>query len=167
MVAVIRVTNQRVKKHRNFEITQTCVPNHSPRQDHPHTIAMVSQHRNYMRSGGRIMAQWSRTLLISFVLIFLGGLLSILHAAQKGSENKGRYYFRQTCKECHTKGAAGGEITPLNKTMAQWRAYFAKGTHNHGKEPLAKYLPADQLLDASTFLTQHAADSPQPETCGK
>lgn len=100
-------------------------------------------------------------------LIMLGGFVSAALAAQKGSENKGRYYFRQICKECHTKGAAGGEITPLNKTMAQWRAYFAKGTHNHGKEALAKYLPADQLLDASTFLVNHAADSPQPETCGK
>jgi hypothetical protein len=113
------------------------------------------------------MARLSKALLISFVLILVSGLFSNLRAAQKGSENKGRFYFRQTCKECHTKGAAGGEITPLNKTMAQWRAYFAKGAHNHGKEPLVKYLPADQLLDASTFLVQHAADSPQPETCGK
>ena len=101
------------------------------------------------------------------ILLSVSGMLSFANAAQKGSENKGRFYFRQTCKECHTKGAAGGEITPLNKTMAQWRAYFAKGLHNHGKEPLAKYLPADQLLDASAFLIQHAADSPQPETCGK
>ena len=113
------------------------------------------------------MAQLSKALLISFVLILGSGLWSTMRAAQKGSENKGRYFFRQTCKECHTKGAVGGEITPLNKTMAEWRTYFAKGTHNHGKEPLAKYLPADQLLDASTFLIQHAADSPQPETCGK
>jgi mono/diheme cytochrome c family protein len=113
------------------------------------------------------MARLFKALFIFVALIMLVGLFSAARAAQKGSENKGRYYFRQTCKECHTKGAVGGEITPLNKTMAQWRAYFAKGTHSHGKEPLVKYLPADQLLDASTFLTQHAADSPQPETCGK
>jgi mono/diheme cytochrome c family protein len=113
------------------------------------------------------MARFHKALLIFSALIIVCGLFSVARAAQKGSENKGRYYFRQTCKECHSKGAAGGEITPLNKTMAQWRAYFAKGTHNHGKEPLSKYLPVDQLLDASTFLVQHAADSPQPETCGK
>jgi cytochrome c5 len=88
-------------------------------------------------------------------------------AASKGNEGKGRYYFRQTCKNCHTKGAAGGEITPLSKTMDQWKTYFAKGKHNHGKEELAKILPADQLLDAQTFLVSHAADSLQPETCGK
>jgi len=108
-----------------------------------------------------------KAAFIGVVIILVFELFPAVHAAQKGSENKGRYYFRQTCKECHTKGAVGGEITPLNKTMAEWRAYFAKGTHNHGEEPLAKYLPADQLLDASTFLVQHAADSPQPETCGK
>ena len=106
-----------------------------------------------------------KTELIA-VVVLISGFLSSAYA-QKGSENKGRFYFRQTCKECHTKGAAGGEVTPLNKTMEQWRAYFAKGTHNHGKEPLSKYLPADQLLDASSFLINHAADSPQPETCGK
>jgi len=100
------------------------------------------------------------------VLVLISAFLFPAYA-QKGSENKGRFFFRQTCKECHAKGAAGGEVTPLNKTMAQWRTYFAKGTHNHGKELLAKYLPADQLLDASTFLVNHAADSPQPETCGK
>lgn len=113
------------------------------------------------------MRRLSRAGFIAVVIILVSGFVSTVYANQKGSENKGRFYFRQTCKECHTKGAAGGEVTPLNKTMAQWRAYFAKGTHNHGKEPLSKYLPADQLLDASTFLTNHAADSPQPETCGK
>ncbi len=113
------------------------------------------------------MIRFLKALMITFVLIVASGVFSGLLAAQKGSENKGRFYFRQTCKECHTKGAVGGEITPLNKTMAQWRTYFGQGTHNHGKEPLLKHLPADQLLDASTFLIQHAADSPQPETCGK
>ena len=104
---------------------------------------------------------------VGLVMILVVVAFAGLQAAQKGSENKGRFFFKQTCKECHTKGAVGGEITPLNKTMAQWRSYFAKGTHNHGKEPLTKYLQEDQLLDASTFLVQHAADSPQPETCGK
>jgi mono/diheme cytochrome c family protein len=113
------------------------------------------------------MFRWLRMFVLIAVALSFAGVFSSIRAAQKGSETKGRHYFRQTCKECHTKGAAGGEITPLNKTMAQWRAYFAKGTHNHEKEPLTKYLPADQLLDASTFLVQHAADSPQPETCGK
>lgn len=113
------------------------------------------------------MLRLTKVILMSTVLVLASGLFSMMNGAQKGSENKGRFYFRQTCKECHTKGATGGEVTPLNKTMEQWRVYFAKGTHNHSKEPLSKYLPPDQLLDASTFLVNHAADSPQPETCGK
>jgi len=113
------------------------------------------------------MVRFVKVIFMVLADIVVAGLFSATNDAQKGSENKGRFHFRQTCKECHTKGALGGEVTPLNKTMEQWRAYFAKGTHNHGKEPLAKYLPPDQLLDASTFLVNHAADSPQPETCGK
>jgi mono/diheme cytochrome c family protein len=86
---------------------------------------------------------------------------------QKGSESKGRYFFRQTCKSCHTKGAVGGEITPLNKTQVQWKAYFAAGKHDKGKEPLAKVIDPIQLRDVAAFLHEHAADSLQPETCGK
>lgn len=85
----------------------------------------------------------------------------------KGNEGKGRYYFRQTCKECHTKGAKGGEVTPLTKTQAQWRGYFLKGKHAASAEPLTKVVPDAQLLDIQTFLVNHAADSLQPETCGK
>lgn len=85
----------------------------------------------------------------------------------RGNEGKGRYYFRQTCKECHTKGAKGGEVTPLTKTMAQWRSYFTKGKHDGGAQELTKLMPDQQLLDVQTFLVKHAADSLQPETCGK
>ena len=88
-------------------------------------------------------------------------------AGPKGNENKGRFYFRGTCKNCHTKGAVGGEVSPLSKTMEQWKAYFAKGKHNRGKEDLTKVVPAEQILDVQTFLVSHAADSLQPETCGK
>jgi mono/diheme cytochrome c family protein len=88
-------------------------------------------------------------------------------ASPKGNEGKGRYYFRQTCKECHTKGAKGGEITPLAKTQAQWRSYFLKAKHAGGSETLIKVMADAQLLDVQTYLINHAADSLQPETCGK
>jgi mono/diheme cytochrome c family protein len=103
------------------------------------------------------------TAVTLIVMISVGTGLS----AQKGSESKGRYYFRQNCKQCHTKGATGGEITPLNKTQAQWRTYFASGKHAHNREVLTKYMPDDQLRDVSAFLDAHASDSLQPETCGK
>jgi cytochrome c5 len=107
----------------------------------------------------------ARIRILAVVLVTALTVTAI--AATKGNEGKGRYFFRQTCKECHTKGAVGGEITPLSKTMDQWRKYFAAGKHNHGKESLAKVMAAEQLTDAQAFLVGHAADSLQPETCGK
>lgn len=100
------------------------------------------------------------------VVVLLTGVAAAAGQA-KGNEGKGRYYFRQTCKECHTKGAKGGEVTPLTKTQAQWKTYFLKGKHAGAAEPLTKVMSADQLRDVETFLFNHAADSLQPETCGK
>jgi hypothetical protein len=93
--------------------------------------------------------------------------LASLSAGVKGNEAKGKFYFKQNCKTCHVKGEKGGEITPLSKTQAQWQAYFAKGKHLKGAEPLSKYMTPEQQTDALTFLYDHAVDSPQPETCGK
>jgi mono/diheme cytochrome c family protein len=107
----------------------------------------------------------SRPTILMLALVLV--LALAVSAASKGSETKGKYYFKQTCKSCHTKGAVGGEITPLNKKMTQWTSYFQAGQHAHGKEPLTKYMPEEQLRDVQAFLTNHAADSLQPETCGK
>jgi mono/diheme cytochrome c family protein len=101
------------------------------------------------------------------IMLVLSVLTSSVYSAQKGNESKGRFYFRQNCKQCHTKGAVGGEITPLNKTSAQWKTYFASGKHAHSREVLTKYMTDDQLRDVAAFLDAHASDSLQPETCGK
>lgn len=107
-------------------------------------------------------------------VIFLGAIIYsalvlplAMSAGPKPSETKGRYYFRQNCKSCHTKGAVGGEITPLTKTQAQWKLYFVTGKHNRRTEPILKVMSDDQLRDVAAYLDAHAADSPQPETCGK
>jgi len=55
-------------------------------------------------------------------------LVNWASAGTKGSETKGRAYYRQLCKDCHTKGAKGGEVSPLTKTQAQWRIYFRRGS---------------------------------------
>jgi mono/diheme cytochrome c family protein len=111
-----------------------------------------------------------KAILITLILIFcvIATLpIKTASAGGKGSETKGRYYFRQNCKACHTKGAKGGEITPLSKTQAQWKIYFTTGKHATRTELLSKVMSEDQLLDVQTYLVAHAADSPQPETCGK
>ena len=105
--------------------------------------------------------------LMAAVMAGVFSLAAMGASSPKGNDGKGRYYFRQTCKECHTKGAKGGEITPLSKTQAQWRSYFLKGKHSGGSETLIKVMADTQLLDVQTYLINHAADSLQPETCGK
>jgi cytochrome c5 len=104
-------------------------------------------------------AKWTGTFVaiiaVSAALAFAGG-----------SENKGKFNFKKTCKPCHTKGAPGSEVTPLTKTQEQWQRYFKNGTHNKGTEKLSTVMAPEQLVDVQTFLVNHAADSPQPETCG-
>jgi len=87
-------------------------------------------------------------------------------AAEGGSDTKGKYYFKKSCKTCHAPGGSAKEVTPLSKTQAQWKAYFATGKHKGGAEKLDTVIKADQLKDVQAFLTNHASDSPQPMTCG-
>ncbi len=87
-------------------------------------------------------------------------------AAEGGSDTKGKFFFKKTCKSCHAPGTPAKEITPLSKTQAQWKAYFAAGKHKKGTEKLDSVLKPEQVKDVQTFLVNHASDSPQPETCG-
>ena len=105
-------------------------------------------------------------LKLAVMVLAMGAFVAAAAGEVKGSETKGKFYFKKSCKTCHAKGAAGGEVTPLTKTQAQWKAYFTAGKHSKGKEDLSKLLTPEQLLDVQTFLTAHASDSPQPETCG-
>ena len=99
------------------------------------------------------------------LLALIAALVAPL-AAQGGSDTKGKFFFKKTCKSCHAAGKSAKEITPLSKTQAQWKAYFAAGKHNKGKDALTKVLKPEQVKDVQTFLVNHASDSPQPETCG-
>ncbi len=105
-----------------------------------------------------------RNTLLS--LLALAALSAPLSA--QGSELKGKFFFKKTCKTCHVAGKPGKEVTPLTKTQAQWKAYFAADKHNKGKEKLGTGtdLKPEQMKDVMTFLIQHASDSPQPMTCG-
>ena len=103
-------------------------------------------------------------LLILFLSLSLSTSVALLGSG--GSETKGRYYFKKTCKTCHKKGGEGYEVTPLTKTTAQWKAYFETGKHAAGKARLTSVMDEGKLLHVATYLQAHASDSPQPETCG-
>ena len=102
------------------------------------------------------------------VLVAIACLATAVAVVAGGSETKGKFYFKKTCKTCHVAGKPGKEVTPLTKTQAQWKAYFAADKHNKGKEKLGTGtdLKPEQMKDVMTFLIQHASDSPQPMTCG-
>lgn len=99
-------------------------------------------------------------------LLAVAAALSASLAAQGGSDTKGKFFFKKNCKSCHAPGGSAKEITPLSKTQAQWKAYFAAGKHKKGAEKLDGLLKPEQVKDVQTFLVNHASDSPQPETCG-
>ena len=82
----------------------------------------------------------------------------------KGSDKKGKFYYKKQCKSCHGKKDDGGEITPVSKTIKQWERFFKKD--KHGEKKLSDDFDAEHLIHIKTFLKNHAADSDQPETCG-
>jgi cytochrome c5 len=90
-----------------------------------------------------------------------------LAAEPKGSDTKGKFYYKKNCKSCHVEKGSAAVLTPLSHTQAQWRKIMDGG--KHGKAGTAftpKFGTPEQLLDIKTFLINHASDSPQPETCG-
>ncbi len=90
---------------------------------------------------------------------------TLLAGEAKGSDTKGKFYYKKTCKACHVDGGSAKALTPLSKTQAQWRKYF-EGSKHKGEPLSPKFGTPEQLLDIKTFLINHASDSPQPETCG-
>ncbi|MBI4912340.1 MAG: cytochrome c [Acidobacteria bacterium] len=105
--------------------------------------------------------------LTKLAVIALLGLALPLSAEEKGSDTKGKFYFKKSCKTCHVKGGSALELTPLSKTQAQWRKVFDAGRHGKAGEGFSpKFGTPEQIRDIKTFLINHASDSPQPETCG-
>ena len=105
----------------------------------------------------------------SATFILLAALVAAvpMAAQEKGSDTKGKFYFKKTCKACHVKGGSAVELSPLSKTQVQWKKFFEGGKHGKGGETLSpKHGTPAQVLDIKTFLINHASDSPQPETCG-
>jgi hypothetical protein len=94
--------------------------------------------------------------------------LSVAHAAiEGGNAVKGKTLAREKCKYCHITGAEGGTMTPLSKTQLQWERFYAKDIHNKKAPGAWDQIDPNELIDIMQFMYDHAADSPQPETCGQ
>lgn len=98
-----------------------------------------------------------------FVLTLSAFFATSVMAADGGNPRKGKHLFKKSCKACHTSGAVGGEVTPVAKTQSQWDRIFEKKKHD---QDAWQNLSEKDLKDIQQFLYDHAADSPQPQTCG-
>jgi mono/diheme cytochrome c family protein len=108
----------------------------------------------------RIMKTLLKPVLILTLILFVA---STVLAAEGGNPRKGKHLFKKTCKTCHGSDGAGGEVTPMTKTQAQWDRLFEKKKHD---QKAWEGLSDQDLKDIHQFLFDHAADSPQPQTCG-
>ena len=104
-------------------------------------------------------------LPLGLAALMLLGAGTAQAAEGKGSDTKGKFFFKKSCKACHVDGGSAKALTPLSKTQAQWRKFFEAGKHK-GEALSPKLGTPEQMLDIKTFLINHASDSPQPETCG-
>ena len=104
-----------------------------------------------------------RTLIVLLLATVLAA--SLAFAAEGGNPKKGKFLFKKNCKECHSTGGAGGEISPLSKTQAQWDRFFEKDKHSKNPDAVKNVSPVE-MKDIQQYLYDHAADSDQPQTCG-
>ena len=109
-----------------------------------------------------------KTILLAVTLVLACGFAAAVFAAgaPKGDERKGKYNFRQTCRQCHKPGGSAKELGPDSKTMAQWQRTFEKDgiAKLSCKAEFGKLAEAD-LNDTLTYLYNHAFDSPSPAKC--
>ena len=104
--------------------------------------------------------------------------------AEGANWKRGRIYYRSVCSSCH-KAEAERKISPMDKTIAEWNAYF--DADKHGDQALKFYvsreyrdsvkdsyrvvakfidLPDEQLwADLRAWVTHGAKDSDTPARC--
>jgi cytochrome c5 len=104
-----------------------------------------------------------KLLKTASILALIAFVATSVLAAEGGNPRKGKHLYKKSCKTCHGAGGDGGELTPMSKTQAQWDRFFDKKKHD---QEALKGLSEQDLKDIQQFLFDHAADSPQPQTCG-
>lgn len=108
-----------------------------------------------------MMLEKSCVLLMTCLLI-----LAVQPALAAEAGDAGRALTKAKCKACHVEGSAAGTMTPLSKTQRQWERFFEKAQHEKKAPGAFKQIAPRELEQIRRYLIDHAADSPQPETCG-
>jgi mono/diheme cytochrome c family protein len=104
----------------------------------------------------------STLISLTLVFVFAGSLLAV----EKGNSRKGKYTFRKSCRDCHMEGGKAQEMSPANKTQAQWDTVFGKDKFKEFpcKAEWEKLTPED-ISDIYAYMHEHAFDSPSPAKC--
>lgn len=80
----------------------------------------------------------------------------------EGNERKGQYLYQKNCRDSCHDGTGATEMSPLNKTYAEWEA----AVKNIAKLPCAdKFrdrVSDEDLTDIFSYLHNGAKDSPNP-----
>ena len=104
-------------------------------------------------------------LTLLFVSLFI---VTVSQASIEGGNAKsGKALAKEKCKYCHVTGADGGTMTPLSKTQRQWERFYKKDKHNKLAPGAWDKISQKEHIDIMQFMYDHAADSPQPATCGQ
>ena len=104
---------------------------------------------------------------ILMIFVFLAGSIGIGFAAGKadGNARKGKYLFRKNCRECHKDGASAKDLSPADKTQAEWEAAFTtEAIQSHPCKAEWEKRSEKDLKDIFSYMYNHAFDSPSPAT---
>ena len=105
---------------------------------------------------------------ILMMVVFLGGSVGLVIASgdATGNARKGKFLFRKNCRACHKDGGTAKDLSPSDKTQAEWKAAFAKGAYESFscKAEWEKLTEKDRV-DIYTYTYDHAFDSPSPAKC--
>lgn len=72
----------------------------------------------------------------------------------------GRDVFIHECGSCHSSAGKAPPVNPGDKAAAVWGKYFKR--HRHPVD--LQEISPDSMVDVLTYLSDHAADSEQPES---
>ncbi len=107
-----------------------------------------------------------RSLRLIIVTLLLCIFLAQTLYAKKPNARKGKYLFRKHCRTCHVENGEAKELSPINKTQAEWTAIFKDGEFKQLKCSGAwAKLKEKDLVDTYAYMHNHAFDSPSPLKC--
>lgn len=98
-------------------------------------------------------------ILICFAILFLGAI-----QLSAGAE-EGKDLFVSKCGQCHKTGGSAPAFAPKMYAADQWKRFFEKDKHAKKKD-IKGMISADEIKSITKYLSDHAADSPRPESAG-